>query len=149
MRSENSNLICTLFLNGKIYEYGDGEIDSEEWKNWRHNKENIFYVPENFSLNFKIKNKNTKLMKNISVEIGDRNFSDLTIESGEIKNFEIPLRNMELINGRLETEIWLRKDDEPLICKWRGNEAVLSASKSVKIYLLDFNKWRYEQSNKK
>lgn len=138
------NKICTLFLNGKIYEYGDGDVPKEIWLNWRREGDKIF-LPDNFSLQFKFQNATSKPLRNISVQFSDKTFPVMTIATGETKNFHIPLGNMELVNGKFEIEIWLRKGDEPLICMWNGDVDGFSPSKSFTLYLLEYNQWRANQ----
>lgn len=133
--------ICTLLLNGKIYENGDGEIPKEIWLNWKRDGDKI-YLPENFFARFQFQNKSSTSFSDISIQIGEKIFPAMTVAAGETKNFDIPLGNLELINGRFEIEIWLRKTDEPLICMWNGNVENFSPSKSIRFYLLDYNQWR-------
>lgn len=126
---------CKLLLNGNVYEYGDGEIPVEIWKNWRHDRENIFYLPQNFFLSLEIENK-TSISKNIFVQIdlnGDEKILHEIISAGQSKNIEIPLGNLKLINGMFDAEIWLRDEKDELI--GGGNQ-------SIRFYLLDFNEWR-------
>ena len=143
-RDSPKNKICTLLLNGKIYENGDGEIPKEIWLNWRRDKDKI-YLPENFSLRFQFQNASSAPLSNISVQIGEKTFSIMTIVAGETQTFDIPLGNMELVNGRFEIEIWLREGDEPLICTWNNDVEGFSPNKLITIYLLDYNQWRAHQ----
>ena len=135
--------ICTLTLNDKIYRSAE-EIPQSFWKTWKYDGEKI-YLPENFSVNLKLENKNSAPL-NVSVKADLKGFSQtekifpaITLASGEYKNFEIPIGGLACSNNFFEVDIWLNtNDDTPLVSFW--NDEGLSNKKSVTIYLRDYAK---------
>ena len=135
--------VCTLTLNDKIYRSAE-EIPQSVWKTWKDDGEKI-YLPENFSVNLKLENKNSAPL-DVSVKADLKGFSQtekifpaITLASGEYKNFEIPIGGLACSNNSFEVTFWLRTDDgTPLVSFW--NDEGLSNKKSVTIYLRDYAK---------
>lgn len=140
--------VCTLTLNNQIYNGGSAvEIPPNVWQTWKNDGESI-YLPQNFSVNLKLENKNSAPL-NVSVKADLNGFSKtkkifpaITLASGEYKNFEIPIGGLACANGSFEVVIWLRtNDDTPLVSFWNGEK--LSNNITVRIYLRDYNKLKY------
>ena len=139
------NQVCTLNLNGAIYHSGDGDISENIWKTWKTEGENI-YLPENFSVSFKLENKNPAPL-NVSViarlkglQKSEKVFTE-TIAAAQSKNFEIPIGGLACNNGSFEVEIWLRENNgEPLFGIWNGEN--FNNHNTIFIYLTDYSKWR-------
>jgi hypothetical protein len=132
------NRICTLTLNGKTYQSGDGEISKNIWQTWKNDGENI-YLPENFSVSLNLENKSAAPL-DISVKANLKGLQSAEkifpakIAAGTSKSFEIPIGGLACSNGSFEIEIWLRENDgEPLFGFWNG--ANISNKGAVRIYL--------------
>ena len=148
-RDPRLNRICTLTLNGKTYEVGNGEISADIWKAWKNDGKN-FYLPQNFSVNLNLENKDAAPL-NISVTANLKGLQEsekvfpAVIPAGTSKNFEIPIGGLACINGKFEVEIWLRENDgAPLFGYWNGEN--FSSSSHVVIFLADYNNFK---TNKK
>ena len=138
------NRICTLTLNGKLYNTGSGEIPADIWQTWENDGENV-YLPQNFSVNLNIENKDTAPL-NISVaadlkglQVNRKIFPETYLAAGQSQNFEIPVGGMACTNGNFEVDIWLRQsNDDPLFGFWNGKN--FGNKKTVRIYLIDYMK---------
>ena len=145
VRDPRLNRICTLTLNGKTYDVDDGEISQKIWQAWKNDGEN-FYLPQNFSVNLNLENKDSAPL-NISITANLKGLKNsekvfpAVIPAGTSKNFEIPIGGLACINGKFEVEIWLRENNgEPLFAFWNGEN--FSSSGYVVIFLADYNNFK-------
>ena len=142
------NRICTLTLNGKTYEVGNGEISADIWQAWK-NDGKIFYLPQNFSLTLNIENKdaaplNLSVTANLKGVQNSEKIYPATIPAGTSKNFEIPIGGLPCDKGRFEVEIWLRENNgAPLFGYWNGE--TFSSSSSVIIFLTDYRNFIFNK----
>ena len=138
------NRVCTVTLNGKIYNTDSGKIPADIWQTWENDGENV-YLPQNFSVNLNIENKDTAPL-NISVaadlkglQVNRKIFPETYLAAGQSQNFEIPIGGMPCTNGNFEVDIWLRQsNDDPLFGFWNGKN--FGNKKTVSIYLIDYMK---------
>ena len=107
--------ICTLYLNGKIF---NTEIPAEIWQNWRHDGETL-YFPENWNLTLKIENKNSApLSVNLEIKLnGNKKFFSANIPANQFKNFTVSLGNYSLSSDLINLEIRLNTAEE-IIFSW-------------------------------
>ena len=143
------NRICTLTLNGKTYQSGEGEISKNIWQTWKNDGENI-YLPENFSVSLNLENKSSAPL-DISVKADLKGLQSAEkifpakIDAGTSKSFEIPIGGLACNNGSFKVEIWLKENDgEPLFGFWNGEN--FNNNSTIIIYLTGYHEWK---NNKK
>lgn len=141
------NRVCTLTLNGNIYNNGAGEIPASIWQTWKSDGENV-YLPQDFSVGLNLANKDSApLNMYVSANLNglqhtEKIFPAITLASGQSENFQIPIGGLACSNGSFEVEIWLRTNDNtPLISFWNGEN--FSNKSTVRIFLRDYAKLRY------
>ena len=144
--------VCTLTLNGEIYNGGTVEIPADIWQTWDNDGENV-YLPQNFSVGLNIENKDVAPLNATAVahlnglQKSEKILPAINLLNGQHKNFEIELGGMTCSNGNFEVEIWLRTDnDAPLSCFWNGK--TFGNKAALKIYLLDYAKLIYRKEKK-